>query len=147
MPVFRTVLWSGDGRNAGIVVPDEILASFDAGKRVPVTVTVDGSYTYRSTTAVMGGRNLISFNADTRAKTGKGIGDEVEITLERDTAPRTVEVPPDLRAALDADPAAAAKWEATSPSQKKAFAISVADAKSDETRSRRIQAIIDKMRG
>lgn len=147
MPVFRTVLWSGDGRNAGIVVPDEILASFDAGKRVPVTVTVDGSYTYRSTTAVMGGRNLISFNADTRAKTGKGIGDVVEITLEHDTAPRTVEVPPHLQAALDADPVAAAKWETTSPSQKKAYALSVGDAKTDETRTRRIQAIIDKLHG
>lgn len=147
MPMFRTVLWSGDGRNAGIVVPDDILASFGAAKRVPVAVTVDGAYTYRSTTAVMGGRTLISFNADTRARTGKGIGDEIEVTLEHDTAPRTVEVPPALQAALDADPAAATAWEKVAPSQKKAHAGAVSDAKSDETRARRVAKIIETLRG
>lgn len=147
MPTFRTALWSGDGRNAGIVVPDEVLASFGAGKRVPVAVTIDGTYTYRSTTAVMGGRTLISFNADTRAKTGRGIGDEIEVRLEHDTAPRTVEVPPALQAALDADPAAAAAWERVAPSQKKAHATAVADAKTDETRDRRVAKIVETLRG
>ncbi|MDH6181506.1 hypothetical protein M2152_001688 [Microbacteriaceae bacterium SG_E_30_P1] len=146
MPTFRTVLWSGDGRNAGIVVPDDVLASLNAGKRVPVVVTV-GEYTYRSTTAVMGGKNLISFNADTRARTGKGIGDEIEVTLEVDTAPRTVEVPDALQKALDANPAAAAAWEKTAPSQKKAHAASVAEAKTEETRDRRVAKIVEKLVG
>lgn len=147
MPTFRTTLWSGDGRNAGIVVPDEVIDAFGAGKRVPVIVTIDGGYTYRSTTAVMGGRNLISFNADTRAKSGKGIGDEIEVTLEHDTALRTVEVPEALQTALSADPLAAAAWEKTAPSQKKAHALSVTEAKTDETRERRIAKIVEKLRG
>lgn len=147
MPTFRTVLHSEDGRNAGIVVPDDVLASFDAGKRVPVVVTVDGDYTYRSTTAVMGGRTLVSFNAETRARTGRGIGDEVEITLEHDTAPRTVTVPDALRTALDASPAAAAAWERLAPSKQKAHATSVADARTDETRDRRVAKIVEQLGG
>jgi hypothetical protein len=138
---------SGDGTNVGIEVPDEILASFGAGKRVPVVVTIDGGYSYRSTTAVMGGRNLISFNADTRAKTGKGKGDEVEVTLEHDTAPRIVEVPDALAAVLATDPDAAAAWERLSPSAKKAHATSILDAKTDETRDRRVAKVLGTLRG
>lgn len=146
MPTFRTTLWNSGGNNVGIVVSDDVLASFGAGKRVPVVVTIDGGYSYRTTTAVMGGRNLISFNADTRAKTGKTGGDEVEVTLEHDTAPRTVDVPPALQAALDADPVATAAWERLAPSHRKAHAASVADAKTDETRERRVAKAIEKLR-
>lgn len=147
MPTFRTTLFSGDGRNAGIVVPDDILASFGAGKRVPVVVTVDGGYSYRSTTAVMGGRTLISFNADTRAKTGRGIGDEIEVTLEHDVAPRTVEMPPALVAALAGNPDGTAAWERLPPSQQKEHARSIAEAKAEETRDRRVTKVVEKLLG
>lgn len=145
MVSFRTTLWSGDGRNVGIVVPDDVLASLGRGKRVPVVVTIDGDHSYRSTTAVMGGRTLISFNAATRAATGRGAGDEVEVTLEVDDAPREVEVPPALQAALDADPVAAAAWAKLAPSRRKADAGSIADAKSVETRSRRVAKLLERL--
>jgi hypothetical protein len=147
MPTFRTTLWSAGGNNVGIVVPDEILASFGAGKRVPLVVTIDGSYSYRTTTAVMGGKNLISFNADTRSKTGRGAGDEVEVALERDTAPRTVEVPEALAVALAADPAAGAAWGKLAPSHRKAHVAAILEAKSDETRDRRIAKTLAALRG
>lgn len=147
MPTFRTTLWSGDGRNAGIVVPDDVLAALEAGKRVPVVVTIDGTYTYRSTTAVMGGRTLISFNAETRKATGKGIGDEIEVELTRDDAPRTVEIPEALAAALAADPAAAAAWERLAPSHRKEHARAIAEAKAEETRTRRVEKTLAVLRG
>lgn len=147
MPTFRTTLLATGGNNVGIVVPDEILASFGAGKRVPVAVTIDGGYSYRTTTAVMGGKNLISFNADTRAKTGRGAGDEVEVTLEHDTAPRTVEVPEVLAIALAADPVAAAAWAKLAPSHQKAHVTAILDAKSDDTRNRRVAKAIDMLAG
>lgn len=147
MPTFRTTLLSTGGNNVGIVVPDDVLAAFGAGKRVPVVVTIDGGYTYRSTTAVMGGRTLISFNAETRAKTGRGGGDEVEVTLEHDTAPRVVEPPAALRVALDANPDAAAAWERLAPSHKKAHATAIDEAKTEETRERRVAKAIEKLLG
>lgn len=81
MTVLRTTLESTGGNNVAIVVPEDVVLSFNRGKRVPVIVTIDGGYTYRTTIAVMGGRFLVSFNADTRKKTGRGAGDEIEVDL------------------------------------------------------------------
>lgn len=103
-------------------------------------VTVNG-FTYRSTVAVMGGRNLISFSSDKRAATGLAGGDAIEVTLELDTEPRTVEVPPELAAALDAAGVRAA-LDALAPSKKKAHVVAVEGAKAAETRERRITAIV-----
>ncbi|HEY9408111.1 MAG TPA: DUF1905 domain-containing protein [Jiangellaceae bacterium] len=81
MTTFRTVLQATGGNNVGIVVPAEIISSFNRGKRVPVIVTIDHAYTYTTTVGVMRGRYLLSFNAETRTKTGRGAGDEVEVEL------------------------------------------------------------------
>lgn len=146
MVSFRTTLSAGGGNNVGIVVPEEVVLGFGRGKRVPVVVTIDGGYSYRNTIASMGGRYLISFNAETRAATGRGAGDEVEVTLELDDAPRTVEVPADLAAAFEADPAAAQAWAALSYSKQRAHALSIDGAKSADTRARRVQGVIDALR-
>ena len=84
MAVFRTVLESTGGNNVGIVVPEETVLAFGRGKRVPVIVTIDGGYSYKTTIGVMGGRYLVSFNAETRKQTGRAAGDEVEVTLIAD---------------------------------------------------------------
>ena len=84
MATFRTVLQATGGNNVGIVVPEATVLSFNRGKRVPVVVTIDGGYTYRTTVGVMGGRYLISFNAETRRQTGRAAGDEVEVELVAD---------------------------------------------------------------
>ena len=81
MTTFRTVLEATGGNNVGIVVPEEVLLSLDRGKRVPVVVTIDDGYTYKTTIGVMGGRYLVSFNAETRKNTGRGAGDEVKVDL------------------------------------------------------------------
>jgi uncharacterized protein YdeI (YjbR/CyaY-like superfamily) len=65
--------------------------------------------------------------------------------LTLDTAPRTVEVPADLRAALDASPKAADAWEKLSFSSRKAHVDAVQGAKAAETRARRIAAIVTKL--
>jgi len=84
MTTFTTVLESTGGNNVGIVVPEETVLSFGRGRRVPVVVTIDGTYTYKTTIGVMGGRYLVSFNAETRKQTGRGAGDEVTVDLLAD---------------------------------------------------------------
>lgn len=145
MPTFRTVLLQ-KGNNVGIEVPEEIVLSFGVGKRVPVVVTVDGGYSYRNTISSMGGKYLISFNADTRAKTGRGGGDEVEITLEHDTAPRTVEMPEALAAALAGNAEARAAWERLAPSHQKEHARAIEEAKGEDTRARRVAKAVEMLR-
>lgn len=146
MVTFHTTLWPGGGNNVGIVVPEEIVLSFNRGKRVPVTVTIDGGYTYRNTITSMGGQYLISFNAQTRAATGRGAGDEVDVTLELDDAPRTVDVPDVLAQAFTADQHAADAWAKLSYSKQRAHAQAIESAKTDETRNRRLGKILTELR-
>ncbi|HYN30929.1 MAG TPA: DUF1905 domain-containing protein [Dermatophilaceae bacterium] len=84
MTTFRAVLEATGGNNVGIVVPESAVLAFHRGKRVPVIVTIDGGYTYTTTIGVMGGRYLVSFDAETRTRTGRGAGDEVEVELVAD---------------------------------------------------------------
>jgi bacteriocin resistance YdeI/OmpD-like protein/uncharacterized protein DUF1905 len=139
---FTTTLLAGGGNNVGIGVPEDVVLAFARGKRVPVVVTIDGGYTYRNTVAPMGGRFMISFSSETRAATGRGAGDEVEVRLEIDDAPRTVDVPPVLADAFKTAPAAAERWAALSYSKQKAHALSVEGAKTDETRDRRVAKVV-----
>lgn len=142
MPTFRTTLIQ-NGNNVGIEVPEEIVESFGAGKRVPVTVSLKG-YSYSSTIAVMGGRYLIPLSSAHRAASGAAGGEEVEVTLEHDAAPRTVEVPDDAAAALAAAGLRDA-FDAASPSRRKEFVRSIDDAKTPETRERRIAKMLDQL--
>ena len=112
------------------------------GKRPAVVVTV-GPHTYRTTIASMGGRFLISLSAANREAAGVVGGDTVEVELELDSAPRTVEVPESLAAALQEHAAAAAAFEALSNSRKSRITLSVQDAKTEETRLRRVAKAID----
>ena len=113
------------------------------GKRPAVNVTVNG-YAYRSTVASMGGRYLIPFSSDKRAETGLRGGDPITVELTLDTEPRTVEVPPDLAAAL-ADAGAREAFDKLAPSHQKAHVTSVEEAKAAETRARRISAVVSKL--
>lgn len=137
---FETTMFlSGD--NTGIEVPLEVIESLGAGRRPPVIVTVNG-HEYRSTVASRGGRYLIPFSSDKRAATGIRGGDRIVVDLEVDTAPRIVEVPDDLAAAVDAAPGAREAWDRLAPSHRKAHVAAVQDAKTEKTRQRRIAAAV-----
>ncbi len=129
-----------DGNNTGVPVPADVLESLGGGKRPAVNVTVNG-YAYRSTVASMGGRFLISFSSDKRRETGIAGGDAIVVELELDTAPRTVEVPADLAAALEAAGLRAA-FDAMAPSHRKAHVTAVESAKAEATRARRVEAVV-----
>jgi len=128
------------GNNTGIEVPAEIVEALGGGKRAAVAVTVNG-FSYRSTLGVMGGRHLIPFSSDKRAASGIAGGDEITVDLERDAAPRTVGLPDDLAAALEAAGQRGA-FDALSPSARKAHVTRVETAKAAETRTRRIEAVV-----
>lgn len=139
---FRTTLLKDDTLDAtGIVVPPEVVAALGSSKRPPVLVTV-GDHSYRSTVASMGGMYLIPFAQEHRARTGLAPGAAIEVTLELDTAPRTVEVPADLAAALAARPGAREAFDRLAYSTRKEHVRQVETAKAAETRARRIERIV-----
>ena len=143
---FRATL-SLENKNAtGIHVPPEAVDALGGGRRPAVVATVNG-YTYRAT--VMGydpADPLMPFSSEHRAASGLKAGDEVDVELVLDTAPREVEVPEDLAAALEADPAAKVFFDGLSNSNKRVHTLSVEGAKTPETRARRVEKAIALLR-
>ena len=136
MKLHAIILASGKN-TTGIEVPEEVVEAIGSSKRPPVTVTING-YTYRSSVASMGGKYMLSVSAEVRQNAGVAAGDEVDIEIELDTEPREVVVPPDLVAALDLAPAAWTFFDGLSYSNKRRLVTPINDAKTDETRQRRI---------
>lgn len=128
----------------GIPVPAKAVAALGSHKKPPVKVTI-GAYTYRSTIAAYGEVFMIPLSAEHRTAAGLKAGDKIEVTLELDTEPRTVELPADLAAALDKVKGARAAFDASAPSARKEFVRQVESAKAQETRERRIAAIVAKL--
>lgn len=142
---FRATIRLNGKTATGISVPPEIVTALGSGKRPAVSITFNG-YTYRTTVAPMGGEYLVSVSAEVRERAHVVAGDEVEVDIEPDTAPREVEVPPDLADALARDAEAKRSFDALSFSNKKALVTSIEQAKSAETRQRRIQKAIVSLR-
>lgn len=134
-----------DGNNTGIAVPQDVVDALGGGRRPAVIVTI-GSFSYRSTITPMGGQNLIPLSAARRAESGLKGGDRIEVTLALDTTPRVVDIPPALAASLEAEPEAKAFFESLSYSNQLKHALSIADAKTDETRERRVEKAMQMLR-
>jgi hypothetical protein len=135
-----------NGRTAtGIRVPAEVVAGLDAGKRVPVTVTING-YTYRTTVAPYTGVYLIPLSAENREGAGVRAGEVVDVDIEHDTAPREVTVPADLADALDAEGVRAA-FDSLSFTRRKEIVVGVEGAKKPETRRARIERAVAELSG
>jgi hypothetical protein len=142
---FTTTVELGGQTATGLVVPDDVVDSLRAGKRPPVTVTL-GGHTYRSTIARRDGRYLLPLSAENRAAAGVAAGDRVEVEIELDTAPRTVEIPADLAAALDADPGVREHFDALPYTHRKEHVRAVESAKGAETRQRRVAGVLAALR-
>jgi Bacteriocin-protection, YdeI or OmpD-Associated/Domain of unknown function (DUF1905) len=145
MQKFQTVLLAAGKTATGIEVPASVVESFGSSKKPAVNVTING-YGYRSTVAVMGGKFMLPVSAEHRAGAKIVAGDKVNVTLELDAAPRVLEVPQDFLDALETDAAAKTFFEGLSYSNKRRFVLSIDEAKSAETRARRITKSVETLR-
>lgn len=119
---FRTQVLPGGKTATGLPVPDAVVEALGAGKKPAVTVTL-GGHTYRTTA-----------------------GDEVDVEIALHTAPRELEIPADLRKALAADDTARARFESLSYCAKQRFVLPIGQAKTGETRQRRVAKVITDLR-
>ena len=142
---FTAVLQLNGKSATGIQVPDEIVAELGSSKRPAVVVTING-YAYRSTVARMGGVFMLPVSAEVRAGAGVAAGDELDVQVEPDTEPRTVAVPADLAAVLDADPDLRRAWDALSYTHQREHARAIDEAKAADTRQRRIDKAVTMLR-
>ncbi len=119
--------------------PTRVVEALGQGKKPKVTVTLNGNFSYPNTVAVMGGQYMIGVSKERRKLAGVAPGETVEVTLELDTAPRIMEVPADLQQALDRNKAAKTYFATLSYSNQRRHIDPIDDAKSPETRTRRIE--------
>jgi hypothetical protein len=141
---FRAILGGEEGEAPTVELPFDAKERFGRA-RAPVRGTVNGA-DYRTTVAIYGGVQLIGFRRELRERAGIEIGDEVEVTIELDDEPRTVELPPALAKALAADDSARATFDALSYSHRREYAEWVAEAKREETRERRAAQTLERLR-
>jgi hypothetical protein len=142
---FRTTLELAGKTATGFRVPAEIVAALGTSKRPPVRVTING-HTYRNTVAVYGGVFMLGVSAENREAAGVQAGDELDVDIELDTAPREVNIPPDFADALDADADARRAFDRLSYSHKQQHILAIEQAKTAETRQRRIAKAITGLR-
>lgn len=132
----------GTGKTAaGMVIPDEVVAALGPSRHPAVRVTVNG-YSFRSSIARMGGVFMLPFTSETRAGAHVAAGDTVTLEIELDTAPREVEMPPELGAAFEGDPLAEQRFARLSHSNKRRLVIPIETAKTEATRQRLAQKVV-----
>ena len=141
---LRTTILQAKKTATGIRIPEAIIAQLGAGKKPPVRVTING-YTYRSSIAFMGGVYMLGISAAVREAAGIQGGDEIEVTLALDKAPREAALHPAFKAALDKDEKAGLFFEGLSFSNKQRYALPIEQAKTEETRQRRIDKAISEL--
>lgn len=141
-----TVVLEKRGPAAAIVLTDEQVAALGAPTKTPPVRFTIGSQTVQGRIGRMGGENLLGLNKSVRGQLGVDAGDTVDVIIEADLAPREVSLPPELARVLDADPSLRAAFDALAPSRRKEHARSVADAKQEKTRERRLAAIVDSLK-
>ncbi len=133
------------GPATALVLTDAEVEELGGGKRAAVVVRIGGRQA-RLRLGVMGGQNLIGMSKAARAELGVDFGDEVTATVSLDEAPREVEVPTELAAALATDPPAAAAYEKLAFTHRKEYARWVGEAKKEETRQRRAAESLQMLR-
>ena len=133
----------GYGNHASIEIPDKNLAEIGGSRRAPLKITING-YTYQSTATGVGGKCMVVFPTRDRQASGAAAGDRITVTLELDEGYRQVDVPAALSGALAAN-GLSKVFHNLNYSKRKEFARQVSDAKTDATRARRVEKIINQL--
>lgn len=142
---FRTRLNLHGKTATGFEVPAPVVESLGKGKRPPVKVTI-GKYSYRSTVMPMGGVYMLPLASEHRTAAGVAADEMIEVSLELDTAERTVTIPADLASAMRKAAGTRAAFDGLSYTRRKEIAISIEAAKQEETRVRRITKAIAELK-
>ena len=132
------------GNATAVEAPKEAIEKLNAGARPPVVITING-HSWRSRVAAMRGMHLVGISAANRKASKISEGDLVEVLLELDVEPRTVEEPEDVALALNKRKALRTVFDSLPFGLRRKHIASIEEAKSPETRSRRIANLLTKL--
>jgi hypothetical protein len=139
---FKVKLVAHDDSSAtGLIPPFDVPQTFGTRARVPVRGSING-FPFRSSLMPMGGCHIMAVNKEMREGAHAEAGDEVDVVMEHDDQPRTVEAPPDLQKELAKNKKAQQRWETLAFTHKKEMAKWVTEAKQEETKQRRLAKVM-----
>jgi hypothetical protein len=141
---FRAVLELHGKTATGFEVPAKVVDALGSNRRPAVLVTI-GPHTWRSTIAPRGGVYLLGVSAENRALAGVSAGEEVDVEVALDAAPREVGVPDDFAQALNTIPGLRQAFDALAFTHRKEHVRAIEEAKTAETRARRITKAVEKL--
>jgi bifunctional DNA-binding transcriptional regulator/antitoxin component of YhaV-PrlF toxin-antitoxin module len=143
---FTATLEAARAGGAIVQVPADVATALGGLKQMRVFGTLNG-VAYRSSTMPDGGRGLfMGVHKATREAAGAALGDVVEVEVTRDDSPRTLELAPELEAVFAAEPALRERFDGLSFSRRRELAEQISEAKQPETRERRLQHTLDRLR-
>jgi hypothetical protein len=142
---FTTTMRQTGANTTGVVVPPDAIAELGGGAR-PAVVAEINDYSYRTTVGVMRGQSMLPFSAQHREASGIVGGDEIEVALQLDDKLREADMPEELAAALAEAGGLEPAFRKQAPSRQRADVEAVTSAKTPETRARRIEAIVERLR-
>ena len=143
---YKTVLIKGPFKGTYAEFPYNSVAEFGTRKHIWCKVIVEGK-TYSMNLLPTGkGGHWLHLKKDIRTAIGKGEGDTVEITLEKDNTPRKVSVPEYLQWLLDDDPIIKKYFDKLPISGRKFWIGFIEDPKNDDTKVERINKLFEYLR-
>ncbi len=126
--------------------PFDVRQEFGTGGPVRVKCWIDGLEKFGSLVPIGNGEHAIHIRKELLAKIGKGDGDTVSMVVVPDLSPRVLEVPDDFQWLLDDEPELREKFDKLSFSYKEAIVNHISQAKRPETRVKRINDFIRRIR-
>jgi len=123
-------------------IPFNVPEVFGRKGQVPVRATING-YTFRNSLMPRAGVHILGVGKDVLASAAATPGDTVQVELAFDDAPRTINIPADIEAALAKVPAQQQSFAALSYSHKKEYVDWIESAKRPETRQNRIEKMAE----
>ncbi len=127
-------------------IPFDVEEAFGKRSRVAVAGTMNG-FPFRNSLMPDGdGRHSMTVSKELMAGAKAKAGELVKVTMKVDEAPRAVEVPVELEAALRGDSKAAEGFAALAYSHRKAFADWIDSAKRAETKTSRAAKAVEMIR-
>lgn len=142
---FTAVIQNAGGGGAYVEIPFDVEAAFGS-KRPKVKALIEG-IPYRGTLMRMRTEcHILGIRKEIREQIGKTFGDEVKVSVQEDTEPRTVDIPADLTQAFELEPEAKTYFERISYTHQKEYVTWIEEAKRAETRLKRVTKTIEMLK-
>jgi hypothetical protein len=126
-----------------VKVPTTVVKALGDAKQIPVIAHYLGDAHPSTVTPARGGGGRLFLRVEVFRPQGLEVGDEVEVSLAPDHSKRVTVTPPDLQRALQFRPTALAGWDRAAPSTRRIVVENLNEARSPETRLRRIEKLVE----